>query len=248
MNVLRKIVRKIQRLWRKPIVVTCFHKVSDVYEPLYGGIGDWTETEQFKRNILHLQKRYTFISIEEACQHLLHDTFRFRNYAVLTSDDGYQYVLDILPWLKEQRVPITLFISTQYLDGKSYDLWFDAHWKDITAETKENLLQSMYIQSQHLSSAELNTDNISLCLHGYGHDEVSQMDAEAFRNYVEKCKAALEKHPRYKPFYAYTWGRHSDATDNVLREKGIVPVYMDGQMNDKWDGGIHRVCVDGRNV
>lgn len=239
-----KIVRKIQRLWCKPIVVFCFHKVSDTYEPLYGGKDDWTQTDQFKRNIMSLRDKYTFISLEDAYSRLRNDTFRFRNYAVLTSDDGYQCILDILQWLNEMHIPVTLFLSTKYLDGKSYDPWFDAHW-NLTDEQKCNLLRNMYIQSRHLSLPTLNTENVTLSLHGYGHDEVSWMNAETFRNYVQKSKMALENHPRYRSYYAYTWGHHSKVTNNVLRAKNIVPVYMDGQMNDSWDGAIHRVNMDG---
>lgn len=228
-----------------PIEVFCFHKVSDTYQPQYGGIGDWTQTEQFKNNIIALRKKYTFISLEEAYCHLLHDTFRFRNYAVLTSDDGYQCLLDILSWLEEQHIPVTLFISTKYLDGKSYDPWFDAHWGDISAEQKADYLKSMYIQQTHLQLPELRSKNVSLSLHGYGHDEVSEMSKEEFASYVDKCCVPIQTHPRYAPFYAYTWGHHSSVTDMVLREKKIVSVYMDGYANIHFDGAIHRKCIDG---
>lgn len=245
MKLLSKIVQRLTPLWCKPIEVFCFHKVSDTYQPQYGGIDDWTQTEQFKRNIMALRKKYTFISIEDAYRHLLHDTFRIRNYAVLTSDDGYQCLLDILPWLEEQHVPITLFISTNYLDGKSYDPWFDAHWGDISAEQKEDYLKSMYIQQKHLQQPELRSENVSLGLHGYGHDEVSRMNKDEFASYVDKCDEQLKTHLRYTPYYAYTWGHHSAITDRVLREKKIVPVYMDGYCNIHFDGAIHRKCIDG---
>ena len=245
MRLLSKIVRRLTPLWCNPIEVFCFHKVSDTYQPEYGGIDDWTQTEQFKRNILAMSKKYTFISLEEAYRHLLHDTFRFRNYAVLTSDDGYQCLLDILPWLEREHLPVTLFISTKYLDGKSYDPWFDAHWVDVSAEQKADFLKSMYIQQTHLQLPELHSMNVSLSLHGYGHDEVSRMTKDKFASYVDKCNAQLKTNPRYAPYYAYTWGHHSAITDRVLREKKIVPVYMDGYANIHFDGAIHRKCIDG---
>lgn len=242
---LNRITRRLTKLRLQPIEVFCFHKVSDTYQPHYGGIGDWTQTEQFKRNILSFRKRYTFISLEEAYTHLLHDTFRFRNYAVLTSDDGYQCILDILPWLEENNIPVTLFISTKYLDGRSYDPWFDNHWGNITAEQKAKYLKTMYIQQHHLSSPVLNTSNISICMHGYGHDEVSGMREDEFHNYVQKCRNEIVYHPQYKPFYAYTWGRHSHLTDSVLHNMHIVPVYCDDADNIIFDGRIHRESIDG---
>ncbi|MBQ4394852.1 MAG: polysaccharide deacetylase family protein [Paludibacteraceae bacterium] len=248
MRLFSKIIRRLTSLWCKPIEVFCFHKVSDTYQPQYGSIGDWTQTEQFKLNILSLRKKYTFISLEEAYRHLLYDTFRIRNYAVLTSDDGYQCLLDILPWLEEQKIPITLFISTKYLDGKSHDPWFDAHWGDISAEQKADYLKSMYIQQTHLQLPELCSKNVSLSLHGYGHDEVSEMSKEEFASYVDKCCVPIQTHPRFMPFYAYTWGRHSEVTDRVLREKKIVSVFMDGYANIHFDGAIHRKCIDGMKL
>lgn len=249
---MKELIYKIQRWWirmrLRPIEVFCFHKVSDTYQPEYGGIIDWTQTEQFKRNILVMSKKYTFISLEEAYRHLLHDTFRFRNYAVITSDDGYQCLLDILPWLEEQHIPITLFISTKYLDGKSYDPWFDAHWGDISAEQKADYLKKMYIHQAHLQLPELHSENVSLGLHGYGHDEVSRMNKDEFASYVDQCGEELKSHPKYKSFYAYTWGHHSAVTDKVLMGKKLVPVYMDGYDNTSYDGAIHRKCIDGMKI
>lgn len=244
-DVLNTIQRKWMHLRLRPIEVFCFHKVSDTYQPEYGGIGDWTQTEQFKRNIMALRKKYTFISLEEAYRHLQHDTFRFRNYAVLTSDDGYQCLLDILPWLEEQHIPITLFISTKYLDGKSYDPWFDAHWVDVSAEQKAEYVKNMYIQQSHLQLPELLSENVSLGLHGYGHDLVSRMSQDEFISYVDQSIKPLMNHPRYKPFYAYTWGQNSGVADSVLEEHAIVPVYCDKMKNSIFDGAIHRRGIDG---
>ena len=247
-ELLNKIWRKWIRLRLRPIEVFCFHKVSDAYQPEYGGIGDWTQTEQFKRNILALRKKYTFISLEEAYEHLHHDSFRVRNYAVLSSDDGYQCLLDILQWLEEEHIPVTLFISTKYLDSKSYDSWFDAHWGDISVEQKADYLKKMYIHQAHLELQELLSENISLGLHGYGHDEVAKMREEEFASYVDQCMEHLKTHPRFKPYYAYTWGHHSIVTDKVLRGKKLVPVYMDGYDNASYDGAIHRKCIDGMKL
>ena len=237
-DLLYKTTRRLLKLQRHPIRVFCFHKVSDSYQPEYGGAGDWTQTEQFKQNILSLRKRYTFISLEEAYNHLSHDIFRCRNYAVLTSDDGYQCLLNILPWLEEQHIPITLFISARYLDGKSYDPWFDAHWGNTTAEQKSYYLKSMYIHEPQLQLPALCSENISLALHGYGHDDVSKMSTDEFKNYVQISLNEI----------AYTWGRHSCYTDNVLRKMQIIPVYCEGKDNVVFDGAIHRECIDGMEL
>ena len=108
------------RLRLKPVSVFLFHHVSEIRNPLVSAKSDWTQTEQFKKNICQLQKEYRFISLEEAWRKLNRDTIRLRKFAVLTADDGYHSLLDILPWLEQQGVPITIFVNTRYLDKKSW--------------------------------------------------------------------------------------------------------------------------------
>lgn len=243
-SLLHRALNKLQHLWLQPIDVFVFHKVEDVYNPAYGGIGDWTETSIFKSHLLRLRQDYEFITLEDAYRRLTEDMFRFRKYAVLTSDDGYQSLLGILPWLEEQCIPVTLFLSVQYLDGVSHDSWFDTHWRDKSPEEINALVEKMYLHTEHLLF--LCGDNVTIGIHGYGHDEVDRMSKAEFEAYLDKCIAGLNGHSRFVPFYAYTWGRHSTATDQILREKSIVPVYCDNQHNTKFNGAIHRICIDGQ--
>ena len=83
------IKRKWTRLRLKPVRVFCFHHVSDVFEPDTMWECDWTQTDAFKQDILTMKKKYTFISLEEAYNHISNDKFRKTSYAVLTSDDGW---------------------------------------------------------------------------------------------------------------------------------------------------------------
>ena len=50
------IAKKIIKLRLQPIVVLCFHQVSDEYNPLTMWKCDWTKTKQFKQNVLELKK------------------------------------------------------------------------------------------------------------------------------------------------------------------------------------------------
>ena len=119
MSAIAKIRRKWTKLRLQPIRVVCFHQVSDEYNPLTMWECDWTQTELFKRNILNLKRQgVIFLSLSEAYDKLRHDWYRRKKYVALTADDGYKSILNILPWLEEQKIPITLFINTKYLDGK----------------------------------------------------------------------------------------------------------------------------------
>ena len=242
---IKKLRTRLMKLRLRPVRVLCFHQVSDVFEPMYGRIENWTNTEQFKKNLIKLKETHTFVSLDDAVKHLRHDVFRIKRYAVLTCDDGYQCVLNLLPWLEEQQIPITLFLSLRYLDGKSYDSWFESCWKELSEDEKARLLESMYFHWNHLKTEEIHSENVTLAIHGLGHDDVSRLDEREFDAYVDECVSMLSGHPRYRPFYAYTWGRHSSENDHVLMKKNIVPVYCDGMNNFGYDGAIHRMWIDG---
>ena len=115
-ELLHKVRHKLIKLRLQPIRVLVFHHVSEVRDALMCQEDDWTQLDQFKRNIEILSQSYTFISLSEAYEKLKHDRFRFRNYAVLTNDDGVASVLNILPWLEVKGIPLTLFINTRYME------------------------------------------------------------------------------------------------------------------------------------
>ena len=114
---LNKLRWKCMKMRFRPIRVFVFHHVSDVRDPLVCQEEDWTQIDQFKQNIEKLSKQYKFISLSDACEKLQNDKFRCTNYAVLTTDDGLSSVMNVIPWLEENKIPLTLFINTRYMDG-----------------------------------------------------------------------------------------------------------------------------------
>ena len=117
MSVSQEIWHKLEKLRLQPIRVFCFQHVSTVRDPSVCQEEDWTQLDQFKQNIEKLCTQYSFISLSEACKTLHNDWFRSHKYAVLTTDDGLTSVLNVIPWLEEKRVPLTLFVNTRYMDG-----------------------------------------------------------------------------------------------------------------------------------
>ena len=160
-DLIKKICRRIRRVFVKPIRVFCFHQVSDVFEPETMWECDWTQTEVFKKKILTLKKKYTFVSLTEAYNHISNDKIRLKNYAALTADDGWASVKNIIPWLAEQGIPLTLFLNPLYLDGEHYQ----------SRET-ERLLTCEEVTSL----TKMNPHIISIASHGWEHKDCSKMD------------------------------------------------------------------------
>lgn len=232
-QVIAKILRKWMKLRLQPIRVYCLHHVSESYEPLTMWECDWMQMDEFKQKVLLMREDgVEFISLTEAHEKLIHNMFRHKKYAVLTADDGYKSILDVLPWLAEQKIPITLFVNTKYLDGKS--------WSEINEEqakrTKSDVdMEKDVCPNLYLSREELlhvaSIPNVTIGLHGHEHLDATKQTIEEFEANVRRCQEALKDVPHTIPYYAHTWGRHSVKTDEVLKELGLIPVLISGTGN-----------------
>ena len=230
----KKLIHKIQRWWIKfrlqPIRVFCFHQVSETFDEATMWACDWTHIEQFKHNILRLKEQYEFISLTEATQKLKHDFFRYKKYAVLTADDGWASLKNIIPWLVENKVPITLFVNPAYLDGKHYQ-----------ERESEKLLTKQELQEW----AEMYKQYVSIASHGWNHKKISELSIEQFEQGVLDSEKELADISRKIPYYAFTYGVFTVDSVKILQKHNLYPVLVDGGKNYKDDGYIHRECLDG---
>ena len=221
------IINRILRCWIKlrlqPIRVFCFHHVCDTFDESTMYHGDWLSIDDFKQSVYNLRNDgYSFLSLSEAHEKLTHDLFRSHKYAVLTADDGYASLKGILPWLEQQRIPVTLFINGKYLDGKSY--------RDNPTE--------QYLNQEELF--QLSSPLFEIGSHGWEHDDAVQMTQKEFVQSIDSNIRLLSGHPCYIPFHAYTWGRHSATTDKILMQMQLTPILMDGMKNYNDEQFIHR--------
>ncbi len=244
---IKKLIHKIVNRWRKlslaPISVFVFHQVSDEYNPLTMWECDWTQIDLFKRNILALKQKYTFISLIEAYNKLQNDWFRRKKYAVLTSDDGYLSLMNILPWLEDQQVPVTLFINAKYMDKQSWSAINEEQALRAQADVDmKKVVSDLYLSKEQVFA--LTSPLIEIGLHGYEHTDATQCTHEQFFQNVELCERALQNHPRYIPFMAYTWGHKNAQSEQILKEKNIIPVLVNGSINYTYRGGIDRQALD----
>ena len=223
-----KIKRLLLKIRLRPIQVFVFHAVGNEKDADDYMIEDWNEIDSFRKRIICLKQRYRFISIEEAYSHLTTDIVRLRRYAVLTCDDGYLPVLSLLPFLKENNIPLTLFINPKYLDGVSR--------RDSYKGSPQ------YITQEQLSL--LDKDWVKVGMHGFEHNDASTMPREDFVQSIEKCINSLDNCRNYIPYFAYPWGRYNQMTQQVLDSFHIIPVFCDGNTNCIYRDGISRKPID----
>lgn len=219
-----KLNRKGRHFTLKPIHVFCFHQVSDAFEPDTMKEGDWMSTESFQQRLLELKKKYVFLSLTEAYDHLTKDRCRLKKYAVLTADDGWASLKSILPWLDEKQIPITLFLNPRYLDGQ--------HFRERETES--------YLSEYDVQNIIGECPKVSIGMHGWEHVDVSKQSEDEFRKGVEQSIEALKNCGAYVPFFAFPWGRRNRMNIQVLKEYNLVPVLMDGMANYDDVSQIHR--------
>ena len=211
----------------QPIRVYCLHHVCATYDAESMNACDWMNIETFKIKVTNMQKvGVEFISLTDAYHHICKDIIRYRKYAVLTFDDGYASLKEILPWLEERKIPATLFINGKYLDGKSY-----------RNNSKERYLSKdeIWAMTSHL---------IEIGNHGWEHKRVTNISEEEFEKSVTNNVALLSEHPGYIPFWAYTYGAYSNGTDEYLQEKCLVSVYVNGNKNYNDKRCVHRELMN----
>lgn len=222
-------MRYCNRLFLRPIRVFCFHQVSDTFEPDTMWDFDWTQTDVFKKTVLALKKQYTFISLPEVTGHLQNDRFRLKRYAALTADDGWASLKNILPWLAEQKIPITLFLNPSYLDG--------AHYQERETERLLTNDDAMELVKKYAPF-------VSIASHGWSHKDCVKMDMDEFVNNVEKAERVLNGIPGKIPYYAFAYGHRQAKQVAHLKELSLIPVYIDGGKNYSDDGCVHRELID----
>ncbi|MBR3408654.1 MAG: polysaccharide deacetylase family protein [Paludibacteraceae bacterium] len=224
-----ELIHKIKRKWMKmrlqPIRVLCFHQVSDAFDESYMERGDWLRTDVFKQRIEGLQQEgYVFISLPEAQEKMKRDRIRCKKYVVLTADDGWATLRNVLPWLNEQQIPVTLFLNPAYLDGK--------HYRD---SEKEEYLTEVEVRNLHKQYPLVTVGS-----HGWDHVAATRQTEDEFRESIKRAKTYLSELPNYIPYYAYTWGWRNAKTNGILAEDGMMQVNMDGEMNYNDHNVIHR--------
>lgn len=220
-----KIHNRCTKLRLQPIRVFCIHQVTDTFDADSMWPCDWIQTDVFKQKVTELQKRYTFISLSEAQEHLHKDWFRCKKYAVMTADDGFASMKEVVPWLVEQNIPITLFINPIVWDDET----FAQNMKGLPICNKEDGARGVYLLLDDLKA--LQSPLVTFGYHGYEHIDEYKESYEMFVANFGKCKITIAGLSNVIPFYAHTYGQATKENDTYLLDQGITPVYVTGNKN-----------------
>jgi peptidoglycan/xylan/chitin deacetylase (PgdA/CDA1 family) len=100
-----------------------YHTVSDRQPPHLKYLIHMKNSKEFERDIDFLFKNYEFISISNFIENTHVNKHLGKKKIVLTFDDGYSEVYDIVqPILQQKGIPAAIFITTDFLDNQ--DLFY----------------------------------------------------------------------------------------------------------------------------
>lgn len=106
----RQAASRLQNELRAPIMVLFYHRVADEHP------NDWTISNQlFQEQVQWIRDRYEIVSMQEAQQRI--GSRQNESPAVcITFDDGYaDNCTTALPWLLDEKVPFTYFVTTNHI-------------------------------------------------------------------------------------------------------------------------------------
>ena len=122
------------RLARDKVLILTYHRFSREADP------SKISADQFAAHLEYLKKYNRVLSLSEAAERLRNEKPLPRGATVITIDDGYRDAYDVaFPILKQFEMPATLYVVTDFLDGKCW-LWTDL-MRHVLTETKKDFLR-----------------------------------------------------------------------------------------------------------
>ena len=196
---------------RAPAMVVYYHRIAD------DAANSWTvSNREFRRHVTWLERNFELVSLEEV-QRRVAGSCSTRPSVSITFDDGYAENLDqALPWLIEQQVPCTYFVTTHNAlsgDPFPHDLAMGNRFRPNTVP-----------QLRDLSAA-----GIEIGAHTRTHADLGAVrDLETLADEVvaatRDLEAAVGQRIRY---FAFPFGMHANlqpAAFGLAREAGLEAV------------------------
>jgi peptidoglycan/xylan/chitin deacetylase (PgdA/CDA1 family) len=219
-----------------PVISLFYHRVADVHP------NGWTiGVDRFKAQIEWLRERFDVISLVEAQQRIA--SRRNHTAAVcLTFDDGYAENCDVaIPWLLEQRLPFTYFVSTQHV-LENLPFQHDAERNCPLAPNTPDQLREMADAGVELGAHTRNHTDLGAILDAHKlYDEIvgSKRDLEAM----------VDRAVRY---FAFPFGMRLNLSQAGFRVAfqagfwGVCSAYGGYNMPGDDPFHIHRIHADPR--
>ncbi|MGE5308820.1 MAG: glycosyltransferase [Deltaproteobacteria bacterium] len=150
MKAMSYLVRRTGGTGEKGLRILAYHRVAvDCFDPLTMCLPTWL----FERNILHLCRNYSVLSLEQAVRLLREKKLPPRAIS-LTFDDGYMDNLtNAFPVLARYKVPATIFLSVDAIESGGL-LWYDRIVEAFRTSSMRSIDLSFFGLGEHRWGSE----------------------------------------------------------------------------------------------
>lgn len=160
--------------------------------------------EQFEAQLAYLKGRgFNFMSLADIVDHLKNGRDLPGRTIAITVDDAYRSVMtEGWPRLKAAGIPLTLFVSTEPVDGGGSGY---LSWDEIRA---------------------LQADGVTIGHHGNAHIHMPHSGIEASKADLEAASARFEAELGAVPeLFAWPYGEHTPDLTAMVREMGFTAAF-----------------------
>lgn len=184
-----------------PIIALYYHRVAN------DELNAWTiSNDRFKAQIEWLRRSYDLISLVE-CQQRMGSAGNSRPAVCITFDDGYADNCNFaVPWLLDQNVPFTYFVSTSHiLEGRPFLHDLDRQ-RPLAPNTPEQIRQ--------MADA-----GVELGAHTRTHADLGPLvDDQQLHDEIVGSKRDLEEiTDRAVRYFAFPFGLHANLSQAAFR-------------------------------
>ncbi len=176
--------------------ILVYHRVADERHESVS-----TSVKNFSRQISFLSKYFSIITMERLINSIKNREPLPLNSIVITFDDGYKDVFtNGYPILKMYNIPAMVFITTDFIEGKS--LHYAPHLNPLPGEERRQ--EDMMSWEDIL---EMSDNNISIGSHSVSHPKLSLIGDDEVEIEVKKSKDIIQRHiKRDITCFSYPYG------------------------------------------
>jgi peptidoglycan/xylan/chitin deacetylase (PgdA/CDA1 family) len=156
---------------------------------------------------------FHFVNAEELLQFLYNKSGLPRHPLLLTFDDGYKDLIDIvLPIIKEYSIPIVVFPVSGRLGGTN-------DWDEAAGVPQISLLDADDL-------LKLVEQGVEIGSHSHSHRDLTRIEIDELSDEIQGSLANLEGHGLDRPrLFAYPYGESNPSVRRFVREVGFKAAF-----------------------
>lgn len=216
---------------RKAIIILLYHRVTDEVDFLTKGMGGaHTSKVNFRKHIQFLKKNYHIVPLRELSSLLKTRDKNTAVYIAITFDDSFRDIyLNAFPILKKHKVPATIFLMTDYIDGhklmwRHKEHYYKYYKQNINAAEESNLANKIYLNWDEVRTMSENGFDIGA--HTSSHFVLNKLPLACVRKEIVESKNRLEQMLGIEvKTFAYPFGRKGDFNaeiKEIVKDEGFI--------------------------